>query len=139
MFIIPNVIRGLSHILQFSARGFPASILVIAMCLFISSNIIRGFLSSCYRFSAREFLREYSCDCFVFVHYPEYYSGFIIFLCLLSTTFTKQQGFALPNYQSPITNYQLPITNYQLPHRVPKSKPGASFQRNGRSGIRLGR
>ena len=38
---------------------FPTSILAIAMCLFISSNIIRGFLSSCYRFSTLRFPREF--------------------------------------------------------------------------------
>ena len=120
MFIIPDVIRGLSHILQFSTRrfprrvishpccyvhydvldttcvigclmndililflcllsqmlfgvfltffgsvrfDFPTSILVIAMCLFISSNNIQGFLSSCYRLGSlddfpRVFLRS---------------------------------------------------------------------------------
>ena len=40
--------------IQYSAIS-PPSILAIAMCLFISSNIIRGFLSSCYRFSAQRF------------------------------------------------------------------------------------
>ena len=94
MFIIPDVIRGLSHILQFSVRGFPASILVIAMCLFISSNIIRGFLSSCYRFSTRRFPRRVISHPYCYVHYDVLDTTcvigclmndiLILFLCLLS-------------------------------------------------------
>ena len=46
-------------------------------------------------------------------------------------------------HQLPITNYQLPITNLRLCLFAKNwglhNKPGASFQRNGRSGIRLER
>ena len=73
---------------------FPASILAIVMCLFISSNIIRGFLSSCYRFSTRRFPRRVISHPYCYVHYDVLDTTcvigclmndiLILFLCLLS-------------------------------------------------------
>ena len=63
----------------------------------LSQMLFESFLHFSVQCS-RIFPAEYSCDCFVFVYFPEYYSGFIIFLCLLSTTSTKQQGCAFPPY-----------------------------------------
>ena len=64
------------------------------MCLFISSNIIRGFLSSCYRFSTRRFPRRVISHPYCYVHYDVLDTTcvigclmndiLILFLCLLS-------------------------------------------------------
>ena len=123
MFIIPNVIRVFLTFFGSVLEDFPRrvishpycyvhydvldttcvigclmnDILILFLCLL--SRMLFGVFLISFSLVFADFPAEYSCNRFVFVHYPECYSGFIIFLCLLSTISTKQQGFALPNHQ----------------------------------------
>ena len=58
MFIIPDVIRGLSHILLFSARGFPREYSCDRF-VFVHFPEYYSGLSYIFRFSARGFPREF--------------------------------------------------------------------------------